>query len=168
MNEQLIEHIPAVYKFALRLSRGHTHRAEDILQETMLRALKHYAQIDENSRIKSWLFAIAANVAKDRAKRSSSRRETLSDTLEETYQYEENASEKLESAELWSQAMEQLDKLPDKQRSVLYLHTCEQLSLAQIADVLGITKSAAKANLSLARARLATKLGLTKELRHRP
>ena len=47
-----------------------------------------------------------------------------------------------------------LDRLPDRQREVLYLSACEQLPIADIASVLDITPAAVKASLSLARARL--------------
>jgi RNA polymerase sigma factor (sigma-70 family) len=44
-----------------------------------------------------------------------------------------------------------MDSLPPRQREVLYLHACEELSIVEIADVLEITTQAAKSSLSLAR-----------------
>ena len=51
-------------------------------------------------------------------------------------------------------ALGAMDSLPDRQRGVLYLHTCEGLSLADIATVLEISNGAVKTNLSLARKRM--------------
>ena len=52
-----------------------------------------------------------------------------------------------------------MDTLPARQREVLYLATCEELSLMEVADVLEITPAAAKASLSLARKRMREQLG---------
>ena len=48
-------------------------------------------------------------------------------------------------------AVAAMDRLPQRQREVLYLHACEELSLAEISEVLDITPGAVKASLSLAR-----------------
>jgi DNA-directed RNA polymerase specialized sigma24 family protein len=48
--------------------------------------------------------------------------------------------------------------MPPRQRQVLYLATCEQLSHGEVADVLGISVAAVKSNLSLARKEMRTRL----------
>ena len=54
--------------------------------------------------------------------------------------------------------LDAMDKLPPRQREVLYLHACEGLCLAEIADVLDISSDAVKASLSLARKRMRRQL----------
>lgn len=51
-----------------------------------------------------------------------------------------------------------MDQLPPRQRQVLHLHAIEELSLAEIAEVLDIGSEAVKASLSLARKRIRRKL----------
>jgi RNA polymerase sigma factor (sigma-70 family) len=50
--------------------------------------------------------------------------------------------------------MEAMDWLPSRQREVLCLHACQQLSLAEIAEVLQLSPEAVKASLSLARKKM--------------
>ena len=60
-------------------------------------------------------------------------------------------------------ALAAMDELPPRQRQVLYLVTCEQLTQDEVAEVLGIGESAVKANLSLARKEMRERL---KDLYH--
>jgi RNA polymerase sigma factor (sigma-70 family) len=55
-------------------------------------------------------------------------------------------------------ALEAMNALPPRQREVLYLSACEGLATREIAEVLGITADAVKANLSLARKKLREQL----------
>jgi RNA polymerase sigma factor (sigma-70 family) len=55
-------------------------------------------------------------------------------------------------------ALTAMDQLPARQRQVLYLTTCEGLSLAETAEVLAIAVPAVKANLSLARKEMRRRL----------
>ena len=55
-------------------------------------------------------------------------------------------------------ALQAMEDLPSRQREVLYLYSCEALSLVEIANVLGISSDAAKASLSLARQKMRRKL----------
>ena len=55
-------------------------------------------------------------------------------------------------------ALTAMDELPPRQREVLHLHACEQLELAEIAEVLAISSDAVKASLSMARKRMRSRL----------
>ena len=59
--QEALPHLDAVYRFALRLS-GAPDQAEDLVQETFLRAYKSWGQYTEGTRAKSWLFTICRNV----------------------------------------------------------------------------------------------------------
>jgi RNA polymerase sigma-70 factor (ECF subfamily) len=69
--EEALPHLDAVYRFALRLS-GDPSEAEDLVQETFLRAYRSWDQFTTGTRAKSWLFTICRNVflrQRDRTKR---------------------------------------------------------------------------------------------------
>ena len=59
--EEALPHMDAVFRFALRLS-GNKDEAEDLVQETFLRAYRSWAQYTPGTRCKSWLFTICRNV----------------------------------------------------------------------------------------------------------
>jgi RNA polymerase sigma-70 factor (ECF subfamily) len=150
--EGLAEHVPHVYRFALRLS-GDVHRAEDLTQETFLRAWKGREKLKDNRAARVWLFRIAANLWKDDLRRSETRTE---DSQAESFTVSASASAErmLESREELEQALKMLDSLPPRQRAVLYLAAVEELSLGDIGEILQITYNDAKVNLSLARKRM--------------
>ena len=68
------EHAPALLRFLLRLNRGERQTAEDMLQETMLRAWRHVGSLpadpDETRR---WLFTVARRIAIDSIRRRQTR-----------------------------------------------------------------------------------------------
>ena len=60
------QHADALWSFCLRLSRGDRGRAEDLAQETLLRAWRHPSVLGrEPDRVRAWLFTVARNVAID-------------------------------------------------------------------------------------------------------
>lgn len=59
--EEALPHLDAVYRFALRLSGSPDH-AEDLVQETFLRAYRSWDQYTRGTQAKSWLFTICRNV----------------------------------------------------------------------------------------------------------
>src|SRR5712675_1520018 len=59
-NQAAIEHLHSLYGYALILTREQT-AAEDLVQETYLRAVRAFGQLMPNSNLKSWLFVIMRN-----------------------------------------------------------------------------------------------------------
>src|SRR5687767_15823734 len=73
--EEALPHLDAVYRFALRLT-GTPADAEDLVQETFLRAFRAWDQYTPGTRAKSWLFTICRNVFLRQRKREQRRDET--------------------------------------------------------------------------------------------
>src|SRR5258705_11124487 len=59
-NQAALEHLDSLYGYALILTRDQT-AAEDLVQETYLRAVRAFGQLVPNSNLKSWLFVIMRN-----------------------------------------------------------------------------------------------------------
>jgi RNA polymerase sigma-70 factor, ECF subfamily len=152
--DTLEEHVGTVYRYALRLTRR-SDAAEDLTQETMLRAWRGRRKLRDARLMRVWLLRIATNLWTDELRRGKSMPRGLAS---------EPPCPRLAPAALADQrehvklAVAAMDELPPMQRQVLYLITCEGLSQAEVADVVGISTSAVKANLSLARKEMRRRL----------
>ena len=153
MKALLEEYAPRVYRFALRLS-GSPQDAEDLAQETFLRAWRHRGRLREAGALRVWLFTIAANLWRDRLRRRKIEPRAFEATSDEGRSLVAPADVGPVDREDLDRLTQAMDRLPPRQREVLHLHAWEELSLAEIAQVLGITVDAAKASLSLARRRM--------------
>jgi RNA polymerase sigma-70 factor (ECF subfamily) len=77
------EHLDRLYGFCVHLAGDRTE-ADDLLQETLLRAMGAYSELREPDRAKGWLFAIATNVWRDQLRGRGRRVQTASlDALED-------------------------------------------------------------------------------------
>ena len=149
--------MPHVYRFALRLT-GDCHRAEEVTQETFLRACRQYRRLREPKAARVWLLRIAVNLWKDQVRQERRRPEQVSSSLDEQHSPRTPPEREVADKEDVQRALEAIDLLPSRQREVLYLHACEQLSLTEIAEVLEISPEAVKASLSLARKKMRQRL----------
>jgi RNA polymerase sigma-70 factor (ECF subfamily) len=149
--------VPRVYQFALRLT-GDAHLADDLTQETLLRAWDRRGQLRELQCARAWLLRIAANVWRDHCRRSVLRDGPRQPMTEEAVSPRKSPGHEAELRDEVRLVLEALDGLPPRQREVLYLAACEEMSLAEIADVLEISTDAAKASLSAARKQMRERL----------
>jgi RNA polymerase sigma-70 factor, ECF subfamily len=143
----LEEHIEAIYRYALRLTRR-PDAAEDVTQETLLRGWRNQKKLRDPRAARLWLLRIASNVSTDHLRKSKFKVLTLESEPPCPRLLPMQSCDERESVRL---ALAAMDQLPPRQRHVLYLVTCEELSHDEVADVLGISLAAVKSNLSLAR-----------------
>lgn len=155
-----------LYRLALKML-GNQEDAEDVLQETFIKAFRHLSGFDGRSSISTWLYRIAANEALMLMRKK--RVPTIS--LDEPLEGEEGESEPLQIVD-WrcipeqelmnEEARQQLDKavqnLPPNLRMAFLLRDIEDLSTQEAADVLGLSENALKTRLSRARLRLREEL----------
>ncbi len=158
MRGLLEEHVPRVYRFALRLT-GDRHQAEDLTQETFLRAWRGRKRLRDPDALRVWLFKIAVNLWRDRVRRARRAPQPAGSPPDDRESPSASPVERALQREDVARALAAIDSLPPRQREVLYLHACEELSIAQIADVLQVSPEAVKSSLSLARKRMRRELG---------
>jgi RNA polymerase sigma-70 factor (ECF subfamily) len=149
---------PRVFRFALRLT-GDPHVAEDVTQETFLRAWPARARLRDERLMRVWLFRIAANLWRDRLRRDRSpiaQAEPLTGVEPGRQVSPERCVAQRDELR---RALDGMNALPPRQREVLYLSACEELNTEEIAGVLAMSRGAVKANLSLARKAMREMLG---------
>ncbi len=150
MRELLEDCVVRVYRFALRLTRD-VHIAQDITQETCLRAWRQKGRLRKPGAARVWLFRIAMNVWRDHMRRVR-RRDTRTRELSEGMNFGgKSAEETLEDRDEVLRAIRIMDSLPVRQRQVLYLRVFEELTNQEIARILDISEGTVKTSLSLAR-----------------
>jgi RNA polymerase sigma factor (sigma-70 family) len=141
--------------FLYRMTGGNRTLAEDLAQETFLRMMRAIAQYQQNRPFKPWLYQIATNLARDHYKRADTR---LSVSMPEEVEWIGDQSPLPEETLLSNTETEQvivaLRSLPDHQREAVVLRYYEELSLAEIAEVLDVPVGTIKSRLSLGIGRL--------------
>jgi RNA polymerase sigma factor (sigma-70 family) len=114
----------------------------------MLRAWRNWPSLRDERTARVWLLRIATNVWTDHLRRSKNRPRVL---VDEPVCRQPTPAAVSDGQENVARALAAMDELAPRQRRVLYLITCEQLTQDEVAEVLGIDKAAVKSNLSLAR-----------------
>jgi RNA polymerase sigma-70 factor, ECF subfamily len=160
---------------------GSVHDAEDLVQDTYLRAWRGYQEFEERAALRTWLYRIATNAClralQNRARRvlpagvgdASMDPDTRLDGNDGAYEWLEPIPDALafekalqnpETALIARQSvrlavMTALQELPARQRAVLILRDVVQFSAAEVAELLETTPAAVNSSLQRARARLA-------------
>ena len=145
-------HTPVLYRLALRLGGGDEHWAEDLVQQTWIRAVEVLPGFAWRSAFRTWLSGIAVNCA-----REDWRRRRIS--LEVAWGPEAQAAASPANDAAGRMDLERaIAELPDGYRQVLVLHDVEGFTHEEIATMLGIEAGTSKSQLSHARRRLREEL----------
>jgi len=163
-SEEALPWLDAVYRFALRLTSGDRDEAEDLVQETFLRAHRFWHQYERGTQVKSWLFTICRNaflhrtdLARNRREQAASELNVRLDAIPEkppiqagTVDPERSFFQGLIDAEV----VAAIDGLPPEFKDVLVLSDLGDLRYGEIAEVLNIPVGTVKSRLFRARSLL--------------
>lgn len=153
------EYSAMLYRVAYSVTRN-AAEAEDIVQETFLRVLKHRENLSEIRDARVWLVRIAWNLALDHKRRAKTRpEEDIGDFARSLPSSERRVEDRVISTEEYKRILELIDQLPEKERKALLLSAMEELSTAEIAAVCSTTESSIRSRIFRARRELASLLG---------
>jgi RNA polymerase sigma-70 factor (ECF subfamily) len=159
------EHARFVFKVAYSVLR-HVEDAEDTVQETFLRAYRS-GELAEVRDMKAWLARIAWRAAIDRVKKAPvTAIEDLAQTGFEPVAAGESADDSLITQEKVALLHRMMATLPEDLRHALVLSTVEEMTSAQIAEVLGIPETSVRTRLFRGRQLLKEKLAVWMEGRN--
>jgi RNA polymerase sigma-70 factor (ECF subfamily) len=146
-------HQEAVFRLCYLLL-GDPDEAEDVAQETFLRAWRHLRRFDVTRPLRPWLLSIASNLTSNRRRSAGRyvsalmrafRREPASSTS-----LEEKSTQQMEAGDLWKA----VQNLSVSDQQIIYLRYFLELSIAEAAQVLDVAEGTVKSRLSRALERL--------------
>jgi len=156
----------SVYMMALSFVKNEAD-AEDVAQETFLKAFHHLASFRSEAKFSTWLVGIALNEARSRLRRAASvRMASIDNTSQEggrippaiLRDWREVPSEALERMEVQQMLQKAIISLPEKYREVFVLRDVEELNIAETAAALSISVGNVKVRLHRARMMLQKQL----------
>lgn len=146
-----------IYRYIMSMIRD-TAEAEDLTQETFLRALRGRDSLREEGAHTAWLYRIATHVCLDRLRQYARRAPKESDTDLEQVDIAEPDSPSLqqviEQGEMSACVQRFLNHLPDGYRAVIMLHDMHELTASEISQLLGESLPTVKIRLHRARFKL--------------
>jgi RNA polymerase sigma-70 factor (ECF subfamily) len=144
----VLAHQQAVFRLSYLLL-GDPDDAEDVAQETFLRAWKYLKRFDSTRSLRPWLLSIASNLASNRRRSAGRYFAALTRAFRDepaSATIEEKNSQHMQANDLWK-AVQTLN-LPDQQ--IVYLRYFLELSVTETAEVLQVAEGTVKSRLSRA------------------
>ena len=140
-------HHAEIYRYLRRVT-FRSAEAEDLSQETFLRAFRAYRALPPEANVRAWLFAIATNLFRN-SLRSAKRRRAAHDTIRG--QKREDGDDGPEGAAVFNEARAAIEdvigKLPTKQRAAFVLRKVHELPYEEIAESLDCSVDSARAHV---------------------
>src|SRR5688572_4639680 len=162
---EALTYVDSLYGTALRLTRRPAD-AEDLVQETFLKAFRAAAQFEPGTNLKAWLFTILHNTFRN-IRRHDVRNpiDVDSETVEQAADLvglEHTPEQLLTRATLDADLQAALDALPDAFRQAVWLRDVEEFSYAEIARMLGVPIGTVMSRISRGRRLLYARLAGTR------
>jgi RNA polymerase sigma-70 factor (ECF subfamily) len=157
--QKALAYLDGLYGYALALTQRDAD-AEDLVQETYLRAVRSYSQLAPDSNLKSWMYAILRNAWLNEVRHASSGPRIVDlDDDQDVYGATQVASDDDPYAEYESTAAREdvraaVANLPPAHREVIVLREYEGLSYQEIGEILGIPPGTVMSRVGRARERL--------------
>ncbi len=158
-----LQYLDALYAGAMRFT-ANPAEAEDLVQETMLKAYAAFHQFEAGTNLKAWLFRIMQNTfISDYRKKRREPLQTSTDEMEDwqVSRLESNARTALPSAEQIvldklpdGDVLDALKALPEEFRTAVYLADVEGFSYAEIAQIMGTPTGTVMSRIHRGRKRL--------------
>jgi len=149
----MLQAVPSLRAFAISLS-GNVDRADDLVQETLARALAHIDSFQPGTNMQAWLFTILRNLFRSEYRKRRREVEDVDGRFADGLQSQPDQHAKLEFADFRAA----LAQLPPDQREALILVGAAGFSYEEVAKICGCAIGTVKSRVNRARNRLAETL----------
>ena len=146
---------PKLYRFALAHVKR-TDEAEDIVQEVGLKLWERRDELAAVRSVEAYAMSATRNRCNDYARSPGRRTDQLMEMPDDAH--EQTPYESLEKTDMVAFVRLLIDRLPEQQQMVIRLRDIEGYELEEIAEILNISGSATRANLSRARQKIREEL----------
>jgi RNA polymerase sigma-70 factor (ECF subfamily) len=150
--------LPSMLALARRLL-GDVHRAEDLVQDTLVRAFKGIGGFRGEASLRTWLFRIQVREAAQIRRAGREQAPQESPEFEIPDHLAADPEERIRERELAERLDEAMERLTPRQRTALHLRAVEGLDYAAIATVLGGSAAASRMLVLAARRRVLRRMG---------
>jgi len=150
MRDAVLAAVPSLRAFAISLS-GNVDRADDLVQETLLRALVNIDSFEPGTNLSAWLFTILRNLFRSEYRKRRREVEDGDGTYAESLKSQPEQEARVEFREFRTA----LAKLPPDQREALILVGASGFSYEEAANICGCAVGTIKSRVNRARTRLA-------------
>ena len=166
--EEALPWLSAVYRFSLRLTQGDADAADDLAQETFMRAYRSWESFERGTNAKSWLFTICRNTFLKAHERAAASREIPASAVESRAEpvagaatLEDGGStpeRELFEGMVDEEVVRAIDELPEDFREVLVLSDLGDLRCKESSEVGGVPIGTVRSRLFRARRLLQERL----------
>jgi RNA polymerase sigma-70 factor (ECF subfamily) len=129
---------------------GNQDTALDVLQDVWLKVVRNIRTLKDPGSLKPWLYAITHGIAVDRIRRDYKRDKAEQSQLDDAFNIEEPSFDKEDATAI----RDALGRLGVKHREVLALHFLQDLSIQEIANVVGCSQGTVKSRIHYAKRQL--------------
>jgi RNA polymerase sigma-70 factor, ECF subfamily len=154
---QLVAMLPRLRRFCMSLTRS-ADAGDDLAQATVERALSRIGQWQQGTRLDSWMYRIARNIAIDQARAAKVRGVQVDEEVLEGVTGDDGRAI-IEGRDALARAQAAMARLPEDQRALMALVVIEGQSYKEAAEGLGIPIGTVMSRLARARAAIAASMG---------
>jgi RNA polymerase sigma-70 factor (ECF subfamily) len=148
--KKLIEYIPNLRRYAIALTANSSTQADDLVQDTLERALKKRSLWMRDSNLRAWLFTIMHNVFINQITRIDANKMDDLDTIANTLLSDADPSHDY----FMTQLKQQLELLSVKYKEIIFLVSLEGFSYQEVSKILDIPVGTVMSRLHRAREQL--------------
>ncbi len=152
--QEALPHASSLLRAALSIVRN-GGAAEDLVQDTLLRAWRFFDRFDQGTNCKAWLFRIMLNLSSEVRRKRAAEASTMAPLLETHAADRRFADADVLERDLVRRAFE---ALPDDQRTVLHLAIVDGFTCKEISELLAVPMGTVMSRLSRGRAALRRQL----------